>query len=957
MASAEIVATPGAAPPAIRSPLDRLRGTIHRYVALEGLAWAGILLALWFWIGLLLDFGVFKVFHFDWVQEAPRGLRAGVLIVLLGLILTIILLKIVRRLMVEFRPSALALVLERRFPDLLGDRLITAVELADADRAHEQGYSRAMIEKTVHDAALRVAQAPVDSVFDWARLRRLGWWLVGLTLGLAVLVVGGSAAFGRSKSLPAAAYGFRDAATIWFERNVLLWNTIWPRRAHLELIGFPASGDLHVGRDTASAPLRIRAVKWLIADSSAPEGWRAMNWGDLSPRMTGSAIPDTNGVIAPTDRLDDVERRVRLFQGGQSGPDWTAETVGSLAPVFEALAGRADDPATARQFRRLEIPQRVEISTWGQKTANDTPFPLGSDQEYTGTLTELKESITFRVRAEDYRSSIRQITLVPPPTLTLLSRHEERPAYLYHRPPIDAGPDGLRGLRQQVRDQPISLSGSVSQIAAPVGTNVELFGTLDKELSAARLFPLTGKGESGGASSELQLTADRMGFHHRFENVQSNLDFELEFTDTDQVHSRRHVIIEAVRDPSPSVNIALDGIRKSGAGYMVTPSAMIPIVGTVADGYGLSTVDYALTVVRLETSGTLGAQSSWAATPVGLMSPLTLPAALVAAAATGELSQAIVAASPTPKSYSFALKTFDELRRDRAARDLVLSQLRVRLGEPPVAENPHIVQFEVKPKFEFLDLSERMRDLKVRDEQQIQPRYRIKLTVNATDFNVESGPGVGANKEPPFTILVVSEPELLVEIANDERNLHFKMEDAMTRLKDARLRVDKIAEELPNLAPAQVATMALRAQEVQDASLRSRDTSQEVLNEFQRLLREMELNRVIPKLVEKVRGEIILPLEGALRQEFVAVDETADRFRKDLEAGKKSSADPLKSSLDKLIERLNRVLDAMGEIKGINDLITTLRAIEKGQEQDIGAVLRRIKKEKEEELLRKIGDK
>lgn len=956
MASAELVAKPDAAPPAIRSPLDRLRGTIHKYVALEGLAWAGILLALWFWIGLLLDYGVFRTFHFDWVQEAPRGLRVSVLIVMLAGLAALVLVKIVRRLMVEFRPSALALVLERRFPDLLGDRLITAVELADADRAQQQGYSRALVEKTVHDAALRVAQAPVESVFDWRRLRRLGWWLIGLTLGLTVLVVAASAAFGWSKSLPAATYGFRDAATIWFERNVLLWNTIWPRRAHLELVGFPESGDLHVGRDAAAAPLRIRAVKWVVADSKAPEGWRAMTWADLSPGMTGSPIPDAGGAISPTERLDDLERRVRMIEGGQSGPDWTAEFVGSLAPVFEALSARSEDPAMARRFRRLEVPQRVEISTWGEKTANDTPFPLGSDQEYSGTLTELKESVSFRVRAEDYRSAIRQITLVPPPTLTSLSRNEERPAYLYHRPPIDAGLNGLRGLRQHVRDQAIALSGAVSQFSVPVGANVELFGTLDKELSGARLLPITSKGEPAGAAADMQLTPERLGFLHRFENVQSNLDFEIEFTDTDQVHSRRHVLIEAVRDTAPTVNVALDGIRKTGAGYMVTPSAMIPIIGTVADGYGLAAIEYALTVVRLETAGTLGAQSGWAVTPVGLMGPLTLPAAIVSAASVHEVSQIIVAASPTPKPYTFSLKSFDEIRNERAARDLVLSQLQARLAGPLAADSPHIVQFEVKPKFEYLDLRERLRDLKVRDEQQIQPRYRIKLTVNASDFNVESGPGVGTNKEPPFTVLVVSEPELLVEIANDERNLHFKMEDAISRLKDARLRIEKIAEELPGLDATRIPTMALRAQEVQDAALRSRDTSQEVLNEFQRLLREMELNRVMPKLVEKVRGEIVFPLEGALRQEFVAVDESTDRFRKDLEAGTKSSADPVKTALDRLIERLNRVMDAMGEIKGINDLITTLRAIEKGQEQDIGAVLRRIKKEKEEELLRKIGD-
>jgi hypothetical protein len=118
----------------------------------------------------------------------------------------------------------------------------------------------------------------------------------------------------------------------------------------------------------------------------------------------------------------------------------------------------------------------------------------------------------------------------------------------------------------------------------------------------------------------------------------------------------------------------------------------------------------------------------------------------------------------------------------------------------------------------------------------------------------------------------------------------------------------------------------------------------------------MELNRVMPKLVEKVKGEIVFPLEGALRSEFIQAEETGEQFRKELESSRKAVADPLKIAMDRLIDRLNRVMDAMGEIKGINDLITALRAIEKGQEQDIGGVLRKIKKEKEDELLKKIGD-
>src|SRR5437870_8417952 len=191
MASAPPVpTTPARAAPApgVMHPLERLRGTIRRYVTLEGLAVVGVYLALWFWIGLALDFGAFKAFRVDWVQELPRGVRGGLLFVLVLGLLAVVAVKVVRRLMVEFRPPALALVLERRFPQQLGDRLITAVELADLDRAAAQGYSRAMIEQTIADAVRRVETVPVNEVFNWGRLRTLAAWCFALTIGLYLLV-------------------------------------------------------------------------------------------------------------------------------------------------------------------------------------------------------------------------------------------------------------------------------------------------------------------------------------------------------------------------------------------------------------------------------------------------------------------------------------------------------------------------------------------------------------------------------------------------------------------------------------------------------------------------------------------------------------------------------------------------------------------------------------------------
>src|SRR5438552_3038492 len=118
----------------VQHPLQTLRKYIRVYVALEGAAIALLFLAAWFWAGLLLDFGTFRLFAFDWLQElrdvAPDA-NNGFLVraVLLGAVLlalvALVVVKIALRWMREFNDNALALVLERRFPRELGDRLIT----------------------------------------------------------------------------------------------------------------------------------------------------------------------------------------------------------------------------------------------------------------------------------------------------------------------------------------------------------------------------------------------------------------------------------------------------------------------------------------------------------------------------------------------------------------------------------------------------------------------------------------------------------------------------------------------------------------------------------------------------------------------------------------------------------------------------------------------------------------
>ena len=199
--------------------------------------------------------------------------------------------------------------------------------------------------------------------------------------------------------------------------------------------------------------------------------------------------------------------------------------------------------------------------------------------------------------------------------LTKLTRDEDRPAYLFHRAPLDGGPAKLKGLKQHVADLGVALSGPVSQFTVPAGTDVELSGQVDKQLTKAALRPRSAKGTAAGDAIPLTLEDGGVGFRQRFPALVADQDFDLEFTDTDNVVSRRHVRIEPIKDGPPRVNVLIDGIRKTNQGYMVTPVANIPFVGTVVDNSGLDKIEYSMTVQQLDSAATAGGERHWLPEP------------------------------------------------------------------------------------------------------------------------------------------------------------------------------------------------------------------------------------------------------------------------------------------------------------------------------------------------------
>ena len=207
-------------PPEVEACLERLRSRIRQYVLWEGLALAVVLVGLFFWFSLGLDWAVFSVRRL----ETPRWLRVGLDVAVLGGLVAVGLLLILFRVFRSFRSKSLALILERRFPEL-GDRLVTAVELSSQPETRS-ALTSAMLERTVAEASEKLRQLDVGSVFDRRPLRR--------AMSAASLLLVSLIAFGVMCP---------QAFARWRAGYLGLEETYWPRDVDLVATVLALPGD------------------------------------------------------------------------------------------------------------------------------------------------------------------------------------------------------------------------------------------------------------------------------------------------------------------------------------------------------------------------------------------------------------------------------------------------------------------------------------------------------------------------------------------------------------------------------------------------------------------------------------------------------------------------------------------------------------------------------------------
>src|SRR5258708_11172481 len=99
---------------------------------------------------------------------------------------------------------------------------------------------------------------------------------------------------------------------------------------------------------------------------------------------------------------------------------------------------------------------------------------------YTAVVPGLKDHVKLWAVGADYTTPKTFITVVPPPEINQLTRDEWHAAYLYYRLlGRSASTEALKGKRQEIRNQPVSLSGDTCRLDVPHGTDLELTGHLN----------------------------------------------------------------------------------------------------------------------------------------------------------------------------------------------------------------------------------------------------------------------------------------------------------------------------------------------------------------------------------------------------------------------------------------------------------------------------------------------
>ena len=791
-------------PPEIASVLDRLRSRIRRYVLIEGLSAIVVVLCGLFWLTFSLDSIHFQIRKL----ELPVWFRSGCSLVLICVLCAAVAVWILMRLLRGFRTRALALILEKRFPQL-GDRLITAVELTDPSDPRQRDLGGAMLARTVEEAAGQVSGFDLSDVFDPAPLRRWGIGAVVLlvsVLGLGVLNV--------------------QAMERWVNAFVLFQDDYWEpyRKSTLSVHVVVQPGDrIKNFSETGIYKHPRGADLTLLAES--PANRQSPSEVTLSYRASGNSGATRGSVaMSPMDEhrfRHTLSRVIDEHQLWVTGGDYVNRTPYRVVivdpPRIDDIVLECDYP----DYTGFDVLSDRDLKVQGTQVS----IPLETDFVFHASVN--KSLVGVQIRCEHFDlefggSRVGDSGIAERATLTI------HPA----APKADQEPPPSRVLQ------------------LPVGTTEEWFGPDRKSFRVPVM--LTNHASdtlaelTDGRLERLPLPPDTM--------LQIYLD------DVDDVSSTEPSVltINGIVDADPIVDV-----RRTGVGSSLTRLAEVPVEGRITDDYGVVGARFGYRVDEAQ-----------------------------------EYTDVPLETTPTGE------------------RDFVLGP----------DEGPRVERFPLTPL-------------------RLKVGQRLALTVFAEDGDNLNGPHVAHGEVFSFTI--VTPEELLAQLYDKELNLRQRFEQIRREVQGVR---DDIAQHRqryeesempPDSSTDASAQSSLEAEWEQvliavsasaDRSLhqvrKTHTESRAVEVGFEDIREEMVNNRVdVRTALLRIDSGILKPLHEINEVIYPVVDQRVGLFRLANETGTdpRATMDDSLAGLDRLLSRMDDVLEQMKDRKGYNELIQALQ--------------------------------
>jgi hypothetical protein len=508
--------------PDLRHVLDDLRGRIRRYVVIEGVSAVLVVLCLLFWFSLTLDAVHFEVRKL----ELPGWFRTAFIVLMAAVFALSLAAWVLSRVLRGFRARALALVLEKRFPQL-GDRLITAVELSDRPQAAKTELGGAMLERTVADAAEQARGLDLSRVFDPVPLRR---WLTG-----AAVLVASVVAFGVTNA---------QALDRWFHAFVLLDDDYWEpyRRSAMTVKVVTQPGD-RVREFDANHTYKHPRGADLTLLAQVPDG-RAVP-ADVTLRFRTRGGAGTSRGSAPMSAM--TERQFRHTLGRVIDPHDLWVIGGDFVNRDPYHVKIVDPPQLDRIVLRCDYPDYTGMDALADK-----------ERVVQGAQISLPEETRFVLRAQANKPLV---------GVTIRCEHFD---LQFNKLPRDSGDTRLDRSELTLRAKDaapriVLLGGGFGRVA----------------IAEDRLSFEVGFALAGNAAEMLGGIQDG---DFTWLPLPPGTPLQIYLEDADEISSADPTLltINGIPDLEPVVDTKLRGI-----GTSITRMARIPVEGTISDDYGV----------------------------------------------------------------------------------------------------------------------------------------------------------------------------------------------------------------------------------------------------------------------------------------------------------------------------------------------------------------------------------